>query len=191
MTDVVAEILTRGALASLRTEGMAAEFADQFLKVDFPSDAREGLEIAIAERLLLDVEDMALRCRDLARLVLTVKPGKKVVEYLSLLSRCYVAGFDPETIVMCRSALDNAIRDKYERTETLMPQPALGKKIVTFREVLADVADRRKWLSEREKNDAWGIWDQGGITAHREPHVARNVIASIKTTLALVEKLTR
>ena len=58
------------------------------------------------------IDEGADRIFKLYRLMLSSPPSRPTIGYLLRLSRCYIWGFDLECIILCRSVLDTAFRDK-------------------------------------------------------------------------------
>ena len=132
---VVREPRTRAAVISKENieEQMAGVLAEQLLKpTTKPGRLRGWLELAIAQAFSLHTDEMSERCLALARIALPQRPGPAVNRYLQRLGRCYVAGFDPETVPQDRHGLRDSIVDRMRRhggTAEVRSRPGEGTEV--------------------------------------------------------------
>jgi hypothetical protein len=188
---VVREPRTRAAVISKENieEQMAGLLAERLLKpTRKPGRLRGWLELAIAQSFSLHTDEMSERCLALARIALPQRPGPAVNRYLQRLGRCYVAGFDPETVIVCRAVLENAVNDKFHREHKPVPIPSAGRSEMRAKLIKAEDLG---WLTRREHEDAWAVWDRGSTAAHRDPQVTTAVLETIETTIRLLNTLYR
>jgi hypothetical protein len=62
-----------------------------------------------------DLNDRAERSVMMTRLAVRAQLSDRVAQYLRLLGRCFVAGFFPECVVVCRSVLEHSVRETFTR----------------------------------------------------------------------------
>lgn len=143
------------------------------------------LEVEIAQRFAVRTDHMAHRCIQLARLALTGSPGEPVRRFLSRVGRCYVVGLLPESVVMCRAVLEQAVLEKFQRNRKPLPA-ANGKSEMRAR---LRRAEDLGWISRREREDAWQVWLRGSKAVHEDPHLTTDVLGTITTTMSLLSTL--
>jgi len=185
--------MTRGLLKSgtgmIRAplSGFPETLLGQFLTKQGPPGRLDAqVELEIARSFALHTDEMAQRCLDVARLALETLPGEAVLRFLSRLGRCYIAGFFPEAVVMCRAVLENAVEEKFARTREPLPVPSSGKS--TMRAKL-NRAKELGWLTRRQTGDAMSIWERGSKTVHKDPQVTKAVLDTIQVTMTLLGAL--
>jgi hypothetical protein len=145
------------------------------------------VELEIAKTFALRTDLMAQRCIQLARLSLSPHVGDRARRFLSRVGRSYVAGFYPESIVMCRGALDRAVGDKFLHAKE--PIPAVqGKADMKSRLERAVVLG---WLSTSDRKDAADVWWRGNKVIHDDPMAASDALDTIKKTLRILDALYR
>jgi hypothetical protein len=148
-----------------------------------PGRLSAQVELEIARIFVVHTDEMAERCLELARIALQISPGEPVLQFLNRLGRCYIAGFFPESVVMCRAVLENAVVEKFARERKPLPIPGPGKSEMRAR---LNRAEEHGWLTRKQRDDAWAIWERGSKAAHRDPHVTKAVLDTIKTTVTLL-----
>lgn len=72
----------------------------------------QSLEIELARQDIGTVEKRRQRIADLAALATEQQPNARAAAYLNRAARCYILDLLPETVVMCRSALEAAFEDR-------------------------------------------------------------------------------
>ena len=193
--EVLAAVLsmTRGLLDSGTTmvraplTGFPDTLLEQFLAKDgFPGRLDGQVELEIARSFALHTDEMAERCLEIARLALKISPGEAVLRFLTRLGRCYIAGFFPESVVMCRAVLENGLLDKFVREQKPLPVPAPGRSEVRAR---LNRAEEHGWLTRKQRDDAMSIWERGSTTVHKDPHVTKAAFDTIQTTMLLLASL--
>jgi hypothetical protein len=95
--------------ALLRAIGMH-EDNDSILGVGITSISseelvRQCLDLRLAWMLLPDIQVSRERYIRLSDLILQTKPSDKIIRYLVLLNRCYLAELDASVVILCRAAL--------------------------------------------------------------------------------------
>jgi len=144
------------------------------------------VELEIAKAFTLATDEMAQRCFELARLALPKPPGEAVARYLQRLGRCYVAGFFPECIVICRAVLEKALLERFERERKPLPPVPPGKSEMLAR--LSKAVDLG-WLSRQQLNDGRTVNERGNKAVHEGPHMVADALDTIRLTLGLLRAL--
>lgn len=135
----------------------------------------ERLEIDVAWELCTETRAMAYRCLDLAKIVVTAQPNATVLGFLRRLSRCYIAGFLPECVMLCRSVLENAVK------ECIGTKHPMRNRIATARQ--------RGMLSSQASEAAMLIWKRGNAAVHEDPEATYDVIEIIVLTSKVLTEL--
>jgi hypothetical protein len=149
-----------------------------FVHLDQDSPARlvwEHLCINLAGRWIGEIGDAAHRLFDLWGLVISARPCPASQQFLRRVSRCYVAEFDTECIILCRGVLDTAFRELSLETGTLK------KRIDAAAE-----ANRISAKVERAAND---VRVRGNKAIHDEPDLQVDALDVIRDTLTVVEAI--
>jgi hypothetical protein len=142
--------------------------------------SRDATEVLLARRLVPDVGEAADRCFRLGSYVIHHPPSEPVRKYLARLSRCYLAGYDAECVMLCRAVLENAVNERFQRSGTTAPE--------SMRQRL-DKAVTSGWMSDKERGDAWTVWIRGNKVIHSDPELVRDVLGTIELTLAIAGTL--
>jgi hypothetical protein len=142
----------------------------------------ERLEIDAAWEYSTGARSMAQRCLELADLAISASPNRAVMKFLGRLSRCYIAGFFPECVMLCRAVLENGIRETYQQRSQPLPD--------TMRARL-DWARMCGWLSEENRTAALTVWTRGNTAVHADPSVTTEVLETIRMTLGILGELYR
>lgn len=110
--------------------------------------------------------------------------------YLSLVSRCFVFGFDSECIVMCRSAMEVALRDivteqHCRRAGRNRDDPTLDDLIFAAfspaNSLLAGMPDLYSAAQE--------VKERGNKAVHGDPDAVRDVFGTIRSALRIIDAL--
>jgi hypothetical protein len=144
------------------------------------------LELEIARRFAIRTDRMAQRCLDLARLALKASPGETVRRFLGRIGRSYMAGLFPESVIMCRAVLEQAVLEKFQREGKPPPQPPRGKSEVGAR--LAR-AEELGWITRKQRREAWDIHIRGSKAVHQDPELTTDVLGTIAATVAILDAL--
>lgn len=146
----------------------------------------EKIQIEAAWEFANDTASMAQRYLDITDQVLEHEPGQAVLRFLRRVSRCFVAGFYPETIILCRAVLENALREKYDRERKPLPSAGVRQSDMSAR--LAKAEDYG-WLTRRHRTDAWTIWKRGSKAVHEDPTVTSAAMDTIHRTISVLVAL--
>lgn len=87
---------------------------------------QQGIEVSIAQELA-DVASMSDRLQHLLEWLLERAPNDTTLRFLRRMARCYIAGFAPETLVMCRAVVENAVKDVIDTHKVPVPPTPPGK----------------------------------------------------------------
>jgi len=174
------------ALVSDLPVGLWENLALLLKQLDLEPEVRQVLQIQLAREYCTASESMAERCMELAALIAPAKPNEKVLRYLRRVSRCYIAGFIPETIVMCRAVLENAVAERYDREARSFPADASGTPTMRNR---LDSAQRAKWITQEGRGSAWTIWIRGNKAAHDDPEATKDGLDTIRLTIGVLKEL--
>lgn len=147
---------------------------------------RERLQIALAWEFATDVEGMAERCLQMTKELIGEQPNEPVMKFLRRVSRCYVAGFYAETIILCRGAVENALKERYEREQKPLPSAPEGGSVMRAR---LKKAEDCFGVSRRVTTEAWVVWKRGSKTAHEDPDVCRDALDTIDKTKFVLREL--
>lgn len=139
----------------------------------------EAVQLALATELHSDLGSMAERCEQLADQVFSTPPGAAVSKFLRRLTRCYVAGFFPECVILCRGVLENAIRELFQRRRVPIPATADGKS--SMKATLA-AAERFRLLSKSARRDADLVWVRGNKAVHEDIEATSDALGTIRLT---------
>ncbi|MBA7623137.1 hypothetical protein ES703_30530 [subsurface metagenome] len=169
---------------------------------DFPIPQCEDSPLRLVwERFIIDmsweaiqkIEGGASRIFQLYNLVLCSAPSKSTQTFLSRLSRCFVWGFDPECIILCRAVIDTGFRDfvhyeicekhgQYHTNSKGEHYYNLANRIIAaFREGIIDA-----WIKQK----AFIIKERGDKAVHDQPGIMKNVWGTICDTIAVLERIT-
>ena len=192
--DRIARMLLRGTAELVQPP---QDFADpeaftwdqaQWLADIDPISARvlERVEIDVAWEYSVDTRGMAKRCLELARLVIAARPNESVMRFLRRLSRCYIAGFLPECVMLCRAVVENALVEKFDRKGLPLPSTPEGRSSMRSR---LDAAVRFRLLSARAADDLWIVWKRGSKAAHEDPGATQDVLDTIRISMAVLKEL--
>lgn len=152
------------------------------------------------ERFIIDMSCEAIekivegasRIFQLYDLVLRSTPSKSTQEFLARLSRCYIWGFDPECVILCRAVIDTGFYD-------FVPDDICEKhrqfQIDTKGEHYYTLANRVKAsfqegiIDKEIKQKAFTIKERGDKAVHRQPGITKDVWGTIRDTVAVLETI--
>jgi len=188
-TRAAAKTVLGGAtsLVSPPLDGFPDIVRSAILEADRPRGRLDvQMELEVARRFVPRTVEMADRCLALARLALTVSPGEKAIQFLSRVGRCYVIGLFPESVVMCRASLENAVKEKYQRAGKPLPALPAGK---SENQWLLERAEVHGWLTRRQRNDARDVYQRANKAVHEDPNITTDALGTIEITLRIVRAL--
>jgi len=181
-----AELTTTADLANFySTAGNPARHLDG-MPAGYKQLALEELEIGCAYESTDDIEEQAERCLELCEHTLRVRPNTAVSRYLRRLARCYVVGFFPECVMLCRSVLENGIKEKFDQKKIPLPATAQGRSVMS---VNIEAARQFKWLSDPSAKQAMVIWRRGSKAVHEDPEATSEVWDTIRSTMQILNEL--
>ena len=149
-------------------------------------EVMEGIQLVLAQDLVQEIVARAKRCKELTSRILADKPPLPVLKYVRRLTRCYIAGFFPECVILCRGVMENAVMQQYHRKNAQVPATEDGKS--TMRTKL-EWAKMRGWLTPQGHKDAWTIWRRGGKAVHEDIEVTEDVFGTIMMTINVLKEL--
>jgi hypothetical protein len=127
------------------------------------------------------------RLAELASLHLPVRCSPRVTSYLRQISSCYVVGLYAPTIAMCRSALESALPDLFEkRGMTLPPVGTSGSS--TFKQRL-DAVSRFKYLTPEGYRAAELVRLRANTVLHHDPDVVVQARGTVAATLEVLTEI--
>jgi hypothetical protein len=192
VVEATAAMLLRGATRLTTPNGQAGDLLSwdaARLVADheyFADEVLEGIQIAVAWEYAAGTAEKARRCATLARLAIAGAPREAVLRFLARISRCYVLGFNAECVVMCRAALENGVKERFDRQRIPLPATPEGKSSMGTR--LA-AARRFGWLSDRAEADASSLWKRGSKVVHDDPDLVADPLPSIQATMQVLAEL--
>jgi len=147
---------------------------------------KESLEACLAESAIDKVAEGAQRMLLFIDLffIRGINLSQAVIDFLRLVTRCYIWGFDAECIVLCRSAMEKAIKDK------LMCEKRLGKKQYYTLKHRIEVAKREGLIDDNIAKIADGIRDRGNTVVHKDPKATKLVSQTIHETIRVISVVT-
>jgi hypothetical protein len=143
-------------------------------------DVQEKVEILLAWRFATRSDEMAQRCLQLAELLLTRSPGERVLRFMRRLSRCYIAGLIPESVMVSRAVLESAIDEATQRHGLTTDGRMRGK--------LAALVNG-KYLTHASREQAWLVWTRGNTAIHHDPEAVGDALETVTMTLAVLREL--
>lgn len=147
---------------------------------------QEDLRILLASELIPNTVAMANRCVDISREVLYREPNESVRRFVRRLTRCFIAGYLPECVMLCRAVLENAVTEVVTALQ-LRPEPNKDGFVGMSSRLDALRAVGR--LSEETRTDAGVVWKRGNTAVHKDPEAVQEVAATIDLTLRILGDL--
>lgn len=124
----------------------------------------EHVQLSVAKSFALRTDLKALRCRLLAERLVEHAPGEKVLQALQRVARAFIVGFYPESMILCRTVVEAAVRDTFARHKMPLPEDS----DTTMRERLNTLVHRLKVLAPDQEPVAKRVWRKGSQVAHGE-----------------------
>jgi hypothetical protein len=131
---------------------------------------------------------MAERSLELTADILPQQPEHLVLNYVRRLTRCYVAGFSPECVMVCGSVVEQEIQAVFKRRRIPFPATAAGRSEMKSR---IAAAHRFRWLSAEGKRAAEEVWLRRCRTTHQEPELVKQARETVTMTVAVLHELGR
>ena len=177
---------TLGDLADAKYAELWPELQARLDERDLSEDVRFALQADLA-REIIDTEGMARRCMELLAVIARALPPDNVARFLRRVSRCYVYGFSPECMVMCRAGFENALNARYQMEHVPYPSDSDGRQTMKLK---VQGAVDRGWLSDELGREAFQVvWGRGNKAAHADPDAVGAPIEAIKLTMRSIEQL--
>lgn len=160
-----------------------------------PEDEESPLKM-VWERLSIDLAWEAIdrikqgpqRILDLYLLALGTRPSPRVQQFLTRLGRCYSWGFEPECVMLCRSVIDAAFGDTVDNAMCEKHPRESGKIGFTLADKIR-AAYEEGLIDRRTQKAAERIRLRGNQAVHRQPDLTKDVLGTVRDTLAVLEKL--
>jgi hypothetical protein len=153
---------------------------------EFQAHLLDQLEIDVAYEFASGTREVARRCYELTREVLSTRPGDRVLRFLRRLSRCYIAGLLPECVIISRALLENAVIERFERGGIPIPATAEGRSPMRTR---IEAARKFGWLSDGGASDAMVVWERGNTAVHYDPEAVHDVLGTVRLTMRVLHEL--
>jgi len=149
---------------------------------------RQTLEPHIGTDLASMAHAAEDRIYDLAEMALQERPSDKAAAFLKRVARCYLFGFDPECLLMCRSAMDAELLSEVSGDECIS---VLGQRPSFNLYDRIEVARQLHRLSFELAQEAHSIRLLGNKAVHGDPDVAKgvDVLEIIGSTLRIIRAL--
>jgi len=167
---------------------------------DYPSDpaAQDSPLKLVWERFIIDMSEEAIgtivegasRIFQLYKLVLCSVPSPRTQQFLGRLSRCYIWGFDPECVILCRAVIDTAFNKKINY-KMCKKYPVKRNKSPFSLENRIEVALKEELIDKDIAKKANRVRLRGNIAVHEQPDGIKDVWGTICDTVAVLEKITR
>lgn len=130
----------------------------------------------------------SVRMLELSQLLVAANPPEPTLSYLRRISACFIWGFDPECIILCRSALDTAFREKVsdgicEQVFGAFEEYDFGLKA----RVIA--AHRTGMISDGIRDTAVRVKDRGDKAVHYDPDATKDVWGTVRDTMRVLKAL--
>lgn len=146
----------------------------------------DAIQIEIANTYATETRSMAERCLALAQKAITAKPRPQVAKFLQRVSRCYVVGFIPECIIVCRAVLENAVTETFDRHGIPLPRDESNRSDMNVR---LDAAKKFGWIDDDARKDARDVWTRGNQNVHRDPDAAKDAADTIAKVMRVLDQL--
>ncbi|MCK4293156.1 MAG: DUF4145 domain-containing protein [Planctomycetes bacterium] len=148
----------------------------------------ERLCIKLAWDMTEKVEVGANRILQLYNLGMETKPFDTTLVFLRRVSRCFIWGFDPECVILCRGVIDSAFRSAVD--DEICKRHIRGKPPRFWR--LFDrikAAFKEGLISKDAKDAAYRIKTRGNNAVHHDPNIYKHALDTIRDTLLVLEEL--
>jgi len=160
-----------------------------------PSSESSPLRL-VWERFVIDlswdavekIEEGASRIFRLYELVLRSAPSEPTQKFLSRLSRCFVWGFDPECVILCRAVIDTSFRDAVS-DEICEKHCGKNDRHVFTLSNRIQAARKEGMIDEDTKIKAFKVKDRGNEAVHNQPDFTKDVWDTVCRTVDVLEAL--
>jgi hypothetical protein len=152
----------------------------------------ERLEAYFAENLVEKIEEAAKRLMSLEDDLYHVRKIRltpAVKDFLLLVRRSYLWGFDTESVILCRSAMEKALENRvtYEICEKYFGPPHGGGYSLQDRII---AAKREGILNDETAEIAEKIRLRGNTALHKDPNATKDIYGTIRDTIRVISVIT-
>ena len=153
----------------------------------------EHLAIHLAKSVINKINKAAERWASLEMslgIMEECKMNRTIADFLKLITGSYVWGFDAECTVLCRSAMEKAIKDKvtYEMCENF--EKRFGKQKGYGLCTRIKVAQREGLIDEEIAKIAHAIRLRGNKVLHNDPKLTETVSETLRGTVRVIAIMT-
>lgn len=144
--------------------------------------------IHLAQEMVARLTPGANRILQLNDMVISGNPSIATLRFLRRVSRCFIWGFDPECVILCRGAIDTAFATVI--TDQICDNHGLKK--AGFGHTLTNrikAALLEGMIDEGTKNAAFRVNSPATEAAHRDPTKTASVLNVIKDTRDVLQRL--
>lgn len=136
------------------------------------------------------IEEGASRIFKLYNLVLRSTPSKSTQQFLARLSRCFIWGFDPECVMLCRAVIDTAFHENV--TPDMCIKHPIEPNRPRFNLANRIYAARKEGLIDDDiEGKADKVRLRGNHAVHEQPGLTKDVWGTICDTVAVLERITQ
>jgi hypothetical protein len=179
-----AEELAHNRPAAAKFHNSLQEF---FSQLDNPNIriTWESFLIELAHDAIERIGSGSVRMLELSQLIVDANPPTPTLNYLRRISACFIWGFDAECIILCRSALDTAFREKVsdEICEQVF-NAAEERDFGLLARIMA--AHRRGMISDGTRDTAVRVKDRGDKAVHYDPDATKDVLGTVRDTMKVL-----
>ena len=141
----------------------------------------------IARAHVQDLEAEARRTVDLLRILVETQPSERARSYLARVSRCYIAGLDPECLIMCRAVLDAAFEDRVSDSDVKKHVPIRRRRRnIPLSDRIA-AAQTMGIIDPHLATVARRLKDAGNDALHNVPVPTVSVLDAVRDTARLLQ----
>jgi hypothetical protein len=140
----------------------------------------DAMQIAMAETYSVKTRAMAERCLALTRLVISARPKERVLRFLRRASRCYILGLPAESIILCRSALETAVTEAFDRSGIEGPG-TLNDRLIA--------GSKKGMFTPQIYRDALVIKQRANVAVHNDPEVPTDALGTLQLTMGVLSSL--
>lgn len=148
----------------------------------------ERLSINLSWEALERIKKGTRRALDVYLLTLRERPSQAVQQFLARLGRCYIWGFEPECVMLCRSVIDNAFIEAVDDAMCERHPRKNGRAGFTLADRIR-VAFEETIIDSRTRDIADQIRLRGNHAVHNQPDVTKDVLGTMRDTLRVLQSL--
>ena len=144
------------------------------------------LEVRLARGYVPAASHLYRRCFELLSCIVEVEPTERVRRFLHRVSRCFLLGLEPETIILCRSVLESAVEERLDDTRRKgVREAAHGASM----KVKIDLLHGQGWITDDSRRAAMVIWERGNAAIHKDPEAVGNAIEIIRKLVEVLYEI--